>query len=71
MIGAQYAVQLGKEGFKVNIVSPDFRSTNLNRFHEYGGDPRGGAIEACKAMVDIDKDGPNGTFTELDGIVPW
>ncbi|KAJ9608833.1 hypothetical protein H2200_006604 [Cladophialophora chaetospira] len=71
MIGAQYAVQLGKEGFKVNIVSPDFRSTNLNGFHEYGGDPAGGALQACKMIVSTDKDGPNGTFTELDGVVPW
>lgn len=71
MIGAQYAVQLGKEGFKVNIVSPDFRSTNLNGFHEYGGDPAGGALEACKVMLSTNKEGPNGTFTELDGSVPW
>ena len=71
MIGAQYAVQLGKEGFKVNIVSPDFRATNLNGFHEYGGDPAGGALEACRLMVYTDRNGPNGGFTELDGTVPW
>lgn len=71
MIGAQYMVQLGKEGFRVNIVSPDFRSTNLNGLHEYGWEPAGGALEPCKAIVNTDRDGPNEMFTELDGVVPW
>ncbi|OQV01252.1 hypothetical protein CLAIMM_06640 [Cladophialophora immunda] len=71
MIGAQYAVQLGKEGFKVNMVDPGFRSTNLNGFHEYGGNPAEGAVEACRVMVNTDKDGPNGTFTSLEGPLPW
>jgi len=71
MVAAQYAVQLGKEGFKVNLVSPGFRSTNLNGFHELGSDPAEGAIEACRVMVNTDKDGPNGTFTSLEGPLPW
>ena len=62
MVGAQYAVQLGKEGFKVNLVSPVFRSTNLDGFHEYGGNPSEVAVIACNFVVDTKMDGPNGTF---------
>lgn len=71
MLGAQYAVQLGKEGFKVNMVNPGFRSTNLNGFHEYGGNPAEGALIACKFIVDASKDSANGTFSSLEGPLPW
>ncbi|KIY01641.1 uncharacterized protein Z520_03193 [Fonsecaea multimorphosa CBS 102226] len=71
MLGAQYAVQLGKQGFKVNMVDPEFRSTNLNGFHEYGGDPAEGALEACRLIVSTDPNGPNGAFTSLKGPLPW
>ncbi|OAP56375.1 hypothetical protein AYL99_09554 [Fonsecaea erecta] len=73
MLGAQYAVQLGNKrgGFKVNMVDPGFRSTNLNGFHEYGGDPAEGAVEACRLIISTDEDGPNGTFTSIEGPLPW
>ncbi|KAL6248050.1 hypothetical protein RBB50_005398 [Rhinocladiella similis] len=71
MIGAQYAVQLGKEGFKVNMVDPGFRSTNLNGFHELGGVPREGVLEACRLIVDTDKHGQHGTFTSNEKQHPW
>ncbi|ETN44996.1 uncharacterized protein HMPREF1541_09872 [Cyphellophora europaea CBS 101466] len=71
MVGAQYAVQLGKEGFKVNIVSPGFRSTNLTGFHPMASHPSEGALEICRLAVDLDKDGQHGVFSEWEGRHPW
>ncbi|KIW14061.1 hypothetical protein PV08_06842 [Exophiala spinifera] len=71
MIGAQYAVQLGKDGFKVNMVDSGFRSTNLNGFHELGGVPSEGVLEACRLIVDTDKNGQHGTFTSNEKQHPW
>ncbi|KIW39430.1 uncharacterized protein PV06_08045 [Exophiala oligosperma] len=71
MVGAQYAVQLGREGFKVNMVDPGFRSTNLNGFHELGGVPAAGVLEACRLMIDTDKNGQHGTFTSNEKQHPW
>jgi NAD(P)-dependent dehydrogenase (short-subunit alcohol dehydrogenase family) len=71
MIGALYAVKYHKDGVKVNMIDPGFRSTNLNGFNEQGADPADGAVEACRLMVDNTKDGQHGTFTATAGLQPW
>jgi NAD(P)-dependent dehydrogenase (short-subunit alcohol dehydrogenase family) len=71
MLGVMYAVQLGKEGFKVNLIDPGFRATNINGYSPYGGLASEGAIQACKLIVNTDKDGPHATFSDMDGILPW
>jgi len=71
MIGAQYAVKHGKEGFKVNMIDPGFRATNLNGYHEAAGKPIDGATEACRLIIDSTKDGQHGTFTSTEIIHPW
>ncbi|QKX53813.1 uncharacterized protein TRUGW13939_00893 [Talaromyces rugulosus] len=71
MIGLLYAKQLRKSGFKVNLVDPGFRQTNLNGFHNEGGDPAGGALEACRLITDASADGQHGSFAATEGPVPW
>ncbi|KAK7903545.1 hypothetical protein LTR67_001565 [Exophiala xenobiotica] len=71
MLGAMYAVELGKDGIKVNMIDPGFRATNLNGYHEAGGKPEDGALQACRMIVNTDKDGPHGTFSSNEGSVPW
>lgn len=71
MLGAMYAIELGKDGVKVNMIDPGFRSTNLNGYNEHGGDPADGALQAYKMIVNADKNGPHGTFTANEGPVPW
>lgn len=71
MLAAQYAVQLRNDNFKVNAVTPGFRATNLNGFHELGGSPAEGAAVAVKLLVSEDKEGPNGTFVSEQGNLPW
>jgi hypothetical protein len=60
---------LGKDGFKASIFGPNFRSTNLNGSHEYGGDPASGTVQARNVTVNADEGGPNGTLTELAGVI--
>jgi len=71
MLGIQYAVELGSAGVKVNMIDPGFRSTNINGYHEAGGKPADGAIQACKIIVNADKNGPHGTFSSNEGAVRW
>lgn len=71
LLGVSYAVLHGKEGIKVNMIDPGYRSTNINGFSETGGKAEDGALQACKIIVNTDKDGPHATFTNIDGVVPW
>lgn len=71
MLGALYAVQLGKEGFKVNMIDPGYRATNLNDHSEYAGKASDGAIQACKVMTDTDKNGVHAKMTSIEMVYPW
>lgn len=71
MIGATYAVKYGKEGFKVNVCCPGLRKTNLApEMGKMGGAPSEGAVNACR-LATLGEEGENGTFTNLDGVLPW
>ncbi|OCT52201.1 putative oxidoreductase [Cladophialophora carrionii] len=71
MLGALYAVQLAKEGFKVNMIDPGFRATNLNGYSNMAGSASDGAIQACKLITDADKNGLHATFTSTEMTYPW
>lgn len=71
MIGLLYAKEYHGKGFKVNLIDPGFRKTNLNGFNSSGGDPADGAVEACRLIADDSKDGQHGTFTATEGLTPW
>ena len=70
MIMATYAVKYKDAGFQVNVCCPGFNATNLNGFNERAGDPKDGAIDACR-LATAGKDGQTGTFTNKEGPMPW
>nr|WP_163500882.1 SDR family oxidoreductase [Halomonas socia] len=63
------AVELEEDGIKVNAVSPGFTRTNLNK---YSGTEtvEEGAREAVRLAL-IGPDGPTGTFSHTNGLLPW
>jgi NAD(P)-dependent dehydrogenase (short-subunit alcohol dehydrogenase family) len=63
------AIELEPTGIKVNAVSPGFTKTNLNH---YGGTDsvEEGARQAVRLAL-IGPDGPNGTFSNTEGQIPW
>lgn len=63
-----FALELEKEGIKVNAVSPGFTATALNNFQ--GTDSlEVGSREPIR--VALETDGPTGGFTGPDGPMPW
>lgn len=64
-----YAAQLGGRGFKVNAVCPGYTATESTNF---GGNrtPEQAAVIATKFAM-LDDDGPNGSFANEDGELPW
>ncbi|MFC4209772.1 SDR family NAD(P)-dependent oxidoreductase [Pedobacter lithocola] len=63
-----FALELEKEGIKVNAVSPGFTATALNNFQ--GTDtPEEGAREPIR--VALETDGPTMKFTGPDGPLIW
>ena len=64
------AIELEKEGIKVNAVSPGYTKTSLN---EYAGTEtvEQGAREAVRVAL-LGPDGPTGTFTRWENeTIPW
>ena len=63
------AIELEKEGIKVNAVSPGFTKTNLNN---YAGTQtvEEGAREAVRVAL-LGPDSPTGTFSHEAGPLPW
>ena len=63
------AIELEPEGIKVNAVSPGFTKTNLNNY-EGTQTVEEGAREPVRLAL-LGSDGPNGTFSNADGPLPW
>jgi NAD(P)-dependent dehydrogenase (short-subunit alcohol dehydrogenase family) len=63
------AIELESTGIKVNACSPGFVKTNLNN---YAGTltVEEGAREPVRLAL-LGPDGPTGTFTRTDGVIPW
>ena len=71
MLAAAYAVKYGKEGFKVNVCCPGLRKTNLNpAIGDLGGEASEGVINTVR-LATLGVEGENGTFTNVDGGLPW
>lgn len=64
-----YARDLASENILVNAVCPGFVATDLNNHHGTGTTQDG--ARPAVAMATIDADGPTGTFTDVNGPVPW
>lgn len=63
-----FALELEKEGIKVNATSPGYTATALNNFQ--GTDSlEVGSREPIR--VALETDGPTGGFTGPDGKLPW
>jgi len=63
------AIELEWTGIKVNAASPGFTKTNLNN---YAGTQtvEEGAREPVRLAL-LGPDGPTGTFSNTDGVIPW
>lgn len=64
-----FALDLESSGIKVNAVAPGFTVTAMNNF-----EGKRTAEEAARAPVRlalIGPDGPTGTFSDEDGLIPW
>ena len=64
-----FAIELEPAGIKVNAVSPGFTKTNLNGY-EGTETVEQGAAEAVRVAL-LGPDGPTGTFTRAQGVIPW
>ncbi len=63
-----FALELEKEGIKVNATSPGYTATALNNFQ--GTDSlEVGSREPIRVALEMD--GPTGGFTGPDGELPW
>jgi len=63
------AIELESTGIKVNACSPGFIGTNLNDYAG-PGTVEEGAREPVRLAL-LGSDGPTGTFTRTEGVIPW
>lgn len=64
-----FAIELESTGIKVNAVSPGFTATDFNNFTG----TRTVQQAACEPvrLALLDKNGPTGTFSDENGLLPW
>lgn len=63
-----FALELEAENIKVNAVSPGFAATALNNFEGTETVEEG---SRHPIQVALETDGPTGTFTGPNGLLPW
>ena len=69
MLTVQLAYELHSTTIKVNSATPGYTATDLNGFA--GTDtPAQGAAEAIRLAL-LPADGPSGTASSIDGLLPW
>jgi NAD(P)-dependent dehydrogenase (short-subunit alcohol dehydrogenase family) len=68
MLTVQLAYELRGTSIKVNSVDPGFTATDLNQHRGTQSIPEGSAEIIRLALL---PDGPNGTFSNAQGIIPW
>lgn len=64
-----FATALVPDGIKVNVASPGFTSTSLNNFQGAKSVEEGARHIVQMAL--IGSDGPTGTFSGDEGVIPW
>jgi NAD(P)-dependent dehydrogenase (short-subunit alcohol dehydrogenase family) len=69
MLTVQLAYLLRDTAIKVNSADPGFTATDLNRHRGTQTIPEG-ASEAVRLAL-LPDDGPTGTFSNREGIIPW
>ncbi len=69
MLTVQLAYELRGTSIKVNSVDPGYTATDLNQHRGTQSIPEGAAEIVRLAL--LPGDGPSGTFSSAQGIVPW
>jgi NAD(P)-dependent dehydrogenase (short-subunit alcohol dehydrogenase family) len=69
MLTVQLAYELRGTSIKINSVDPGYTATDLNQHLGTQSIPEGGAQIIRLALLPVD--GPTGTFSNGQGIVPW
>jgi NAD(P)-dependent dehydrogenase (short-subunit alcohol dehydrogenase family) len=69
MLTVQLAYELRDTAIKVNSAAPGYTATDLNGF-EGTDTPAQGAAEAIRLAL-LPADGPTGTSSSADGLLPW
>jgi NAD(P)-dependent dehydrogenase (short-subunit alcohol dehydrogenase family) len=72
-VAVQFANELGAEGFKVNVADPGYTNTDMTRPDgNRGGNrtPAQGAAVIVR-LATLPDDGPNASFHDDRGLVPW
>jgi NAD(P)-dependent dehydrogenase (short-subunit alcohol dehydrogenase family) len=69
MLTVQLASELRETPIQVNSVDPGYTATDLNHHQGTQTIPEG-AAEIIRLALLAD-DGPTGTFSNTQGIVPW
>ncbi|KAL6886158.1 NAD(P)-binding protein [Trichoderma longibrachiatum] len=70
MIGACYSTLFEKQGWKINCCCPGLRKTAFNNHLAVAMDVEEGAVRAVY-LATLDRDGPTGTFANINGTEPW
>jgi len=69
MLTVQLAYELRGTSIKVNSVDPGYTATDLNQHRGTQSIPEGSAEIIRLAL--LPDDGPTGTFSNAQGMVPW
>jgi NAD(P)-dependent dehydrogenase (short-subunit alcohol dehydrogenase family) len=69
MLTVQLAYELRDTAIKVNAADPGYTATDLNGHRGHQTIPEG-AAEAIRLAL-LPDDGPTGTYSDRNGIVPW
>jgi len=64
-----FAAELASDGIKVNAAAPGFTATDLNNFA--GARTVEQAAREPVRLALLGPDGPTGTFSDEDGVIPW
>ena len=64
-----FAAELASDGIKVNAAAPGFTATDLNNFA--GTRTVEQAAREPVRLALLGPDGPTGTFSDENGIIPW
>jgi NAD(P)-dependent dehydrogenase (short-subunit alcohol dehydrogenase family) len=68
-ITVAFAIDLESTGIKVNAACPGFTATNLNNFQ--GTRTVEQAAREPVRLALLDPDGPTGTYSDENGVIPW